>query len=149
MLSSNEQVGLQVFVLDVVDREVDAFHASLLVASLDLPELDASLSEIVDCHDVEDARDACLVESLHVPVLQRISADADASLAHLRVEELAQEVAVDFLNMAVDDPDFVPIAPLAGPLSSELAAVGLRRLQLYDPAGLPLVDVILLSVITL
>ena len=128
VLSSNEQVGLQVFVLDVVDRELHTFHATIVVASLELPELDASLSEIVERHDVEDARYARLVESLHVLVLQGICTETDASLANFGVEELAQKVAINLLNMAVDDPDFVTVAPLAGPLSSELAPVALRRL---------------------
>jgi hypothetical protein len=86
---------------------------------------------------------------LHVTILQRVSTHTDACVTYLGAEELTQEIAVYLLYVAIDDPDLVPVPPLAGPLSPKLASVGLGRLQFDDSAWLSFINVISLCVVTL
>lgn len=143
MLSSKEQIRLQLFVSEVIHRESHRFDALLLVGLLHLPPGVASLPVVVDGHQVQNAGDARLGQPLDVLFLAWVGPDADARIPHLCEKQFAQEVAVGFLDMAVDDPDLVPVPPLARLLRPKLPSVAGRILNLHDSGGLSLVDEIL------
>lgn len=101
---------------------------------------EASLSKVVDVHQVQDSCDSRLLEPLDILLLGGVRADAQTRVAYLRTKELAQEIPVGFLDMTVHDPHFVPVTPLARLLESELTSVSLRLLDLHDPAGFSLIN---------
>ena len=139
MLGRVEKVWLKVFFNPIIDCKLDALNPSLLVEFLQIAPVQPSLSDVICTHQIDDAIDSSFMQPLHIFFLRWICPDANSWVAYLAAECFSEKVTISFLNMAVDDPDLVPVPPLAWFLLSEFSPIVFRILNLHDTTWFPFI----------
>ena len=105
-----------------------------------MPRLDSSLFEVVWVHQTEYSSNSSLSEPSNVLVLRRVCAQAYSRISNFREEQLAEEVAVSFLDMTIDYPDTVPNSPRTRALRSKLTSIRVGLLNLEYSTGFTLIN---------
>lgn len=110
-LSTFEHALSQMLLVEIVDWVVHGRDTSDLVVLTHLWPVDASVSDVNVCLDVEDSSHAGLMQGFCVLLKLRVGPNEDACFANFVEGKTAYEVGISLFNVAVDDEGLVNVAP--------------------------------------
>ena len=137
---SFEETSCKIYLIKVVNREMNCFNASCFVVFKHLWQVDTSMVDIHICLNIENACDTCILHCLSIFFELWIWANKDACCTYLIKSKSSNKVSISHLNMTIDDENFVDISPDIISLLSKFPSIIIRILNIQDSAWFSLPD---------